>query len=81
MVAGVVERDLVGVLRHRAVHPAQVGRARADVDHQHVVEHVQAVGHRERLRAQHDRVDALARRLDDGALFLIEAWAGAPITA
>ena len=67
-VAGERVRDLVGVLGHRAVHPAQVGRAGADVDHEHVVEHVEAVGDRERLGAQHHGVDRLARGLDDRVL-------------
>ena len=52
VVAGVGVRDLVGVLRHRAVHAAQVGRAGADVDDEHVVEHVEAVGDRERLASR-----------------------------
>jgi hypothetical protein len=44
------------------------GRAGADVDDQHVVEHVEAVGHREGLRAEHDRVDPLLGGVEDRAL-------------
>jgi hypothetical protein len=67
--------------RHRAVHPAQVRRAGADVDDEHVVEHVEAVRDRERLGAQHHAVHRLARGLDDRVLVVDRASAGTPITA
>ncbi len=55
--------QLVGLLGHRAVHAAQVDRARSDVDDEHVVEHVEAVSHGKRLGAQHHRVHRFASRL------------------
>ncbi|MEZ5974213.1 MAG: hypothetical protein R3E96_05070 [Planctomycetota bacterium] len=74
-VAAAGQGDLVGVLRHGAVHPAQVDRTGTDVDHQHVLEHVEAIGHRERLRAQHHGVHGLARGLQD-RVFVVDRGLG-----
>ena len=50
------------------MHHAEIHRARADVDDHGVVEHAQAVGHRERLGDDHQRVGVFFYGVADGEL-------------